>query len=670
MSRSMVYVRLIAGLVALSLLLAACAPPTPPPTPAATAIPVKTAAPISLASPTPAPTLPPPAKYKEAPMLAEQVKAGKLPAVDARLPKNPMVVKPWDKVGKYGGTWRMIGKSSGDSASFTRSTSYEHLVRWIPDWSGVMPNLAESYSVNANSTEYTFKLRDGLKWSDGQPYTTDDIKFWYEDVLMNKDLTPSIPSGWKAGGKVMTIEVVDKLTFKIKFESPNGLFLFTLAAPGGGDISNLPAHWAKKYHQKYSPADVEKLVKDGQFKSWADMWTTLVGNQFAEPSRPRMDAWLPTAPYGRGALTQLIFERNPYYWKVDPEGNQLPYIDKVQFSMIDNVETMLPKIMNGEIEMQFRHFNTNANKAILFDNKAKGNYDFYNLSEGAVNMMVIYFNLTHDDPVKRQIFGNKDFRIGLSYAINRPEIIKTVLVGQGEVSQVCPPKGSPVYDEKLCKQYTEFDLAKANEHLDKAGFKKDASGKRIGPDGKPISFVVESSDTQTQINDMMNMIVKYWKEVGIDATLKVEERALMYSNKEANLHDVVLWNGASGYLPNLLVDPRYWMPFSNESAWGIGWWKYNAKVPGGEKYEPPAEVKKAIDLYNKIVATADPKQQVELTKEMLANARDNFWIIGIVQPADGYGIVKNNFKNVPKSMPMAWIFPTFSPLNPEQFYIE
>jgi peptide/nickel transport system substrate-binding protein len=666
----MVIVRLIAGLVALSLLMAACAPPTPPPTPAATTVPVKTAAPVSMASPTPAPTLPPPSKYKEAPALAEQVKAGKLPAVDARLPKNPMVVKPWDKVGKYGGTWRMIGKSSLDDASFRRTTAYENLVRWIPDWSGVMPNLAESYTVNPNSTEYTFKLRDGLKWSDGQPYTTDDIKFWYEDVLMNKDLTPSIANTWKAGGKALTIEVVDKLTFKVKFESPNGLFLFSLAAPDGAGISSLPAHWAKKYHQKYSPAEVEKLVKDGQFKSWADMWTALVSNEYADPSRPRMYAWLPTAPYGRGAITQLVFERNPYYWKVDPEGNQLPYIDKVTFSMIDNVEAMLPKIMNGEIEMQFRHFNTNANKSILFDNKAKGNYDFYSLSEGAVNMMVIYFNQTHDDPVKRQIFSNKDFRIGLSFAINRPEIIKTILVGQGEVSQVCPPKGSPVYDEKLCKQYTEFDLAKANEYLDKAGFKKDASGKRLGPDGKPISFVVESSDTQTQVNDMMNMIVKYWKEVGIDASLKVEERTAMYNSKAANAHDVVLWNGASGYLPNLLVDPRYWMPFSDESAWGIGWVRYNLKTPGGEKYEPPAEVKKSIELYNKIVGTADPKQQVEFTKEMLANARDSFWTIGIVQPADGYGVVKNNFKNVPKSMPMAWIFPTFAPLNPEQFYIE
>ena len=137
----------------------------------------------------PAATTAPASKYKESPTLTEQVKAGKLPAVDQRLPANPLVVKG-AKVGKYGGNWRMGMTAGTDDVSFYRILAYEPLVRWNVEWTDIVPNVAEKWDANQAATEFTIYLRKGLKWSDGTPVTADDILFWWEDVALNKELSP------------------------------------------------------------------------------------------------------------------------------------------------------------------------------------------------------------------------------------------------------------------------------------------------------------------------------------------------------------------------------------------------------------------------------------------------------------------------------------------------
>ena len=206
----------LSGSLTAAAALAACAPqatPTAaPPTaapaatqpPAPTAVP-PTAAPAATKPPaTAAPTAPPAAKYKESPLLADLVKAGKLPPVEQRLPANPLVVKPVDKVGKYGGTWRTALRGGQDDAWTTRIIGYDYLVRWDREWTTVIPYVAESWTSTPDATEYTFKLRKGMKWSDGKPFTADDIVFWVTDILNNKDLTAAVGGSWAAGGKYLT----------------------------------------------------------------------------------------------------------------------------------------------------------------------------------------------------------------------------------------------------------------------------------------------------------------------------------------------------------------------------------------------------------------------------------------------------------------------------------
>ncbi len=466
------------------------------------------------------------------------------------------------------------------------------------------------------------------------------------------------------------MEFPDDYTVVVKFSAPNGLFLSRLATPDTLDMVRIPAEWAKQYHINYvSQADMDKMVKEGQYETWKDLFNAKVmgDSYFQQPDRPQMTAWILKDAYVGGA-TQVTYVRNPYYWKVDPEGNQLPYMDGVSYAVVDSVDAMVPKALNGEVDMQERHINTLPNKPLFIDNQEKGDYRLFTVYDGALNLMTIMFNLNSQDPVKNEIFNNKDFRIGLSYAINRQEIIDTVYVGVGSPWQTAPKESSPFYDEELAKQYTEYDLDKAAEYLDKAGYEKNSAGKRVGPDGKPISFVVEVIDTNPQWIDMLNMISKYWAEIGIDMQPKVEERSIMYANKAALLDDAGVW-GTSGFLAEVLLDPRYFLPYSNESIWAVGWANWYNGVPEGKDYEPPEAIKQELDLYGQVNATADVDKQVELMNQILQIAKENFWTIGVAVGPDGYGIVKNNLHNV-IDQPSGWLYPNPAPTNPEQYYFD
>ena len=615
----------------------------------------------------------------EAPQLAAMVKEGKLPPLDQRLGKAPLVVKPIEKVGKYGGQWRSGLLGGQDTAWLTRTIGNENLVRWDLEWKQVIPNVAEKFEANSDATEYTFTLREGMKWSDGQPFTADDILFWGEDHVLNKELNPGGAAEWlTAGDKPVTVEKVDATTVKFKFAAPNGLFLQRLATPSGVDPTRYPKHYLQQFHQKYNPDNVARLAQEAGAENWVKLFQLKGASVPGTPydalwqnrDLPTLHAWMLTQPYGE--VTRVVAERNPFYWKVDPEGNQLPYLDRVVYDVMQDRETLVLKALNGEIDMMDRHIATLQNKAVFFENQQKGGYHFFETISSSMNQLIIALNLTHKDKVKREIFQNKDFRIGLSYAINRKEVIDVVYVAQGEPWQAAPHKESEFYNERLAKQYTEYDIANANEHLDKAGYtQKDAEGFRLGPDGNRISFAVEvTAATGTDRVDALQLIRGHWQKVGIDAQIKEEDRSLLYSRKNANEHDAVVWGGDGGL--DVILEPRYYFPYSTESNFAQAWtiWYNPGGNPRTAPEEPPEATKQQMQLYDQLKATADKDQQAALMKQILEIAADEFYCIGIVLPPNGYGIVKNNFKNVPATMPGAWLYPNPAPSNTCQYFVE
>ncbi|MBX3014367.1 MAG: ABC transporter substrate-binding protein [Caldilineaceae bacterium] len=660
-----------AVVIVLFSLLAGCTPTAPTSTAPAEATPPATeSATMSAADTT----------QKEAPILAALVAAGTLPPLAERLPETPLVVEPVESLGQYGGTWRMALVGGQDNAWLVRTISYDHLMRWTRDWTGIEPNVAQAVTVNDDASEYTFQLRPGMKWSDGQPFTADDLVFWWNDVALNTDLSPGGPPSWmRVGSEPATVTKVDDTTAVVKFPMPNGLFLQYLATPDGDTPTRYPKHYCAQFHQDYNTENLDELVQTANASDWVNLFQlkcagvpgTPYDARWQNGELPTLKAWMLTTPYG--ASTQVIAERNPYYWKVDPEGRQLPYIDKVLYDVLEDREVLLLKVMNGEIDMMSRHFNTNDNKAVIADSAEQAELGFFE-TRNSGNTVGFHFNMNHKDPRMRTIFQDKNFRIAMSLAMNRQEAIDVILVGQGTpMNNAMDPKSIPeLYDEEMATQYTEYDPALAAEYLAKVGMtEKGADGFYLGPDGAPFSFVVQTTPAFGYV-DMAEMIVNQWRDFGINAQLNSMDRALLYTRKDSNDHDVHVWGAGGG--SEVFLDPRHFLPVTSESAYAMAWytWFVNPSGDGAltQPEEPPAAVKEQMELYNQIKATGDYQEQLRLMQAILAIAKEEFYVIGVSSSLSGYGVVRNNFHNVPTSLPGSWQYPDPAPTNPEQYWMD
>jgi peptide/nickel transport system substrate-binding protein len=611
------------------------------------------------------------ADYHQSPILDDLVKAGTLPPVEQRLPANPRVETPVEQVGQYGGTWRsgMVGGS--DRNWMFRITGYEPLIAWDRDWTGkVIPNLAEEFSGNADATEFTFKLRKGLKWSDGQPFTADDVGFFVNDLARNKDLFPNPPDWLAVDGKIGEFTKIDDQNFKIKFASPYGLFLQRLASVYGVQINMMAKHYCSQFMPQYNTTSLDAMIKEAGVKSWSELYIKKCGldteanERWQNPERPVMEPWMIKDPYVGGA-TVVTFDRNPYYFKVDPAGNQLPYIDKLQISVNGDTQTLVLKVVNGEIDYQDRHIDANSNRAVFADAAQKCDCRIIEEMNADMNTAIISLNLTHPDPVKREIFNNKDFRIGLSYAMDRKAIIDSAYLGQGEPWQAGPRRDSSYFNERLGTQYTEYNVKLANEYLDKAYPKKDDQGFRLGPDGKRISFSIMVIPALGDWLDATQLVTQYWQKVGIDVKAQTVDRTLFYDRKDKNEQDATVFEGSGGSA-DALLEPTFYLPFWNESLFAVAWGNWYAS--GGKSgEEPPAEVKKQMDLYRQIKASADAEKQRELFKQVLDIAADQFYAFGISTPGNLFAVAKNNMHNIPVAW-RAWTYPSPVASNTEQYY--
>lgn len=620
------------------------------------------------------------AESLEAPMLAEMVASGDLPPLAERLPAEPLMVDPVESLGQYGGTWRTALVGGADNAWLTRTISYEHLVRWTREWTGIEPNIAKSFEANAEGTEYTFTLREGMKWSDGAPFTADDILYWYEINVADAEYEAAhnVGSWLTAGGEPVVVEKVDDYTVKFIFAAPNGLFLQNLATPSGPAITSWPRHYCSQFHPS-TAENIDALIAENSANDWVNLMELKCGGVSGTPYEarwynaelPTLMAWDITRSYLDNS-TQLIAERNPYYWKVDTSGRQLPYIDRVVYEILEDREVLLLKVLNGEVDMMSRHFNTNDNKAVLADSAGAGDFSFFETVESG-NTTGFMFNLTHKDPRMRAIFQDKNFRIAMSHCINRQEIIDVLYVGQGEPMQNAIGKEVPaLYDEEMYTMHTEYDVDLAHEYLAQAGITEMGDdGFFLGSDGEPFAFTVQATDS-FGFNDRAEMVTNQWRACGINATLSVIDRSLLYTRKDSNEHDVHVWGAGAG--PDVFLDPRHLFPANMESAFAQAWvtWYINRTGEGAltPPEEPPAEVQRQMELYDQIKATGDQDLQVELMKEIIEIAKEQFYMIGLSSSPPGYGIVKNNFHNVPMSMPGSWQYPTPAPTNPEQYWIE
>lgn len=613
------------------------------------------------------------AKFREAESLKAKVDAGELPTLDQRLPEKPLVIKPHESVGTYGGTWNLALVGGGSLSHIFRFQAYEPLVRYSPDWSGVTLNVAEAFDANEDATQYTIRLRKGMKWSDGHPYTTADIKFWYDTVLTDDRVAFAGQGHWRSNGEPARLEVVDEQTFRVIFAEPNGLFPLQVAWSNLDQTTRCPKHYLQQFHIDYNPK-ADEAAKQRGFEGWIAAFQAIAGFQddnsfFLNSSKkPCLNAWMFTIAPGENT-ERAVAERNPYYWKVDTEGNQLPYMERIVYQMVADPQVLLLKAMQGEIDMMDQYIGTPTNKAVLYDARAQGDYDFYTLTSTEANVMNFILNLNHSDETKRKLFRNRDFRAALSMSLDRQTLIDAVLVSQGAPAQPSIKPDDPLYNEQLAGQFTEYDIDKANALLDVIIPKRDDQNFRLDEAGRRVSIIFEIDQARPIFLDFFQLAIPMFQAVGIDAQLRTMDRSLWETRVrrgrsfDATAHQF----GANGGVAAML-DPRYYAPTDNNAVYGPAWslWYVDPNNPSAE--EPPEETKRQLALYDDLKAKPDAASQQDVMKQILQGAADNFYVFGISLPSDGYGIVKNNMRNILKTMPNSFGWPTPAPTMPEQFY--
>jgi len=600
--------------------------------------------------------------FDEAPMLARLVSAGSLPPVAERLPENPLVIVPPHQMGPYGGTWKRFATTVPDINLYEDRYSYEGLIRWGPMGRKILPNLAVRWKIEDGGRTYTFWLRKGVRWSDGHPFTVDDIVFWHEDVLKNKQLTPVVPPEYRRGGETMELDKVDDHTVRFRFKRPHGLFMKRMAS-NSYDMVTYPKHYLKNFHPRYTPeAQLDDDARAEGFDGWHKRFIDL--QEWRNTEIPRLWAWLCRRP---PPGQPVLFERNAYYYKVDPQGNQLPYIDRISFEILER-ETINLKAMHGEMGMQSRHM-LFKNYPLFMENQRKGDYRVLHWLDGTGGQNALAPNMNHKDPVLRKIIQDRRFRIALSLAINRDEINELFYSGLAHPRQVSPPPGSAFYSPEYERAYTEYNPKEANRLLDEMGLnKRDRQGTRLRPDGKPLTLTIEMPDIFGASKEGTQLIAEYWTAVGVKSSMKLLARPLAEVRYAAMMHDVGVFGGSDEMIP--VMDPRWFLPYSPSSYQGVDYARW-FQTEGKKGTEPPPEIRRCMDVYRQIMETPDEAEQVRLFSEIIELNRKNLWVIGIVGQIPAVMLVKNNFKNVPEvAIGWGWVIRTPGTTAPECYAIQ
>lgn len=601
-----------------------------------------------------------PTAFQEAPSLAARVTAGEIPALAERLPlaEDIMVVEPIEELGQYGGTWRGAFTGTADFHAYGRSV-YEQILRWPRNpQNPIGPGLAKEWVFSEDGTSLTLSLRRGLKWSDGEPFTVDDIIFWWEDIETNAEITPAVHAEWTVGGQPMTLEKVDEATIILKFAQPNGLATRMLAFHGCQWPLNFerfgffaPKHYLSQFHPTYSPDVTDYTL----FNERADD---------LNPERPGMSAW--TVSSWTPGDNVIIASRNPYYWKVDPAGNQYPYIDEIRLDLVENSEVVNLKAANGEIDMQFRNIAI-PKFPVLQENAEAGEYRLLRWPDAQGSAPTFYPNLTTDDPLLRTLFRDRRFRQALSLGIDRAQINRVSHRELGVERAATLVPDSPFFVPEVEQLNATYDVAAAEALLDEIGLVKGSDGVRTHPSGEPVRFLVESSYTTGPQLDAIELVHQNWVALGLAPEIKTMDRALYWERAIGNQVQMAVWGMDRGLEP--FVDPIYLIPFDNRSWWAVNWgvW-YHENGAGGE--EPDEDARAVQTLYDEFKVTIDAARQIELGKEIVRLHGENVWNIGTVGMPPAIVVVKNNFRNVPEEAVTDWIFMSPGNLDPFQFFFK
>ena len=591
--------------------------------------------------------------YSEAPSLAKKVAAGKLPPVDERLPINPRKLNFKNlglKIGKYGGSIRMLMARAKDARQMS-VYGYSRLVGYHPKTFELEADILESFEVK-EGRRFTFELRRGHKWSDGQPLTSEDFRYWWEDVANNKELSPVGPP------KIMTIndelpifEVINRYKFRYTWKRPNPDFLPRLASASPLYIYR-PAHYMRQFHEKYTDQDVlKKTVKKSKQRNWAALHNKM-DNLYRNDNvdLPVLQPWVSIS---KPSASRLIFKRNPFFHRVDPEGKQLPYTDSFIFTIANN--KLIPaKTGTGEVDLQARYLRFD-DYTFLKKGEERSPYStrLWKTAKGA--HLALFPNLNVNNPILRKLIRDVRFRRALSLSVHRHEINQVIYYGLaiGGNNSVLPE--SPLYRPTYRNKWANFDLQKANQLLDEIGLvQRDSSGIRLMPDGSPLHLIIETAGESTEQTDVLELVRDSWLKIGIKIFSKPSQRNVFRNRIFSGETAMSIWSGVENGLITSNSSPAEFVPTSQQSLQWPKWGQYYET--NGKAGERPTEehIIHLLELYQRWKNTAAQKEKSEIWEKILKIHSDQIYSIGLVAAVLQPVVVSSRLKNVPLSAIYNW----------------
>ena len=588
---------------------------------------------------------------KEVPSLAEQVKAGSLPPVDQRIPKVPSVVTQFsgsDGAGIPGGELNMLVASARDTRLMTIYANARLIV--YDEHFKLHPDILESYE-DKGGREFTFKLRAGHKWSDGTPFTTEDFRYFWEDIANNKELSPRGPSvELLVDDKPPKVEIIDELTIRYTWDKPNPYFIESQARAAPLFLYR-PAHYLKKVHAKFASAeDIAKAARGGQ-QSWVQIHRR-VDVMYANdnPDMPTLNPWkLVTAPPAQ----RFVFQRNPFYYRIDEKGHQLPYADRVIFTLA--APNLVPaKAGLGEADLQPRYLN--MRDYTFLRKSAKSSHIEVRLWEsGSGSQLALYPNLNAKDEVWRKVFRDVRVRRALSLGIDREELNQVVYIGLARPSNNTIMPRSTLFKPEYATKWATHDPKLANRLLDEAGLdRRNNLGVRLLPDGRTATIVIEHASEETEDTDAMSLIADQWKKIGIRLLAKPQSINNFRLRNTSGESLMVAYAGYTTAVPTAVTSPKEFAPTMQG---GLQWPKWGLFFETGGKQGEKCDLPEAEQLLELVKnweqASNDDVRRAAWTKILEINADQTFSIgtvNGIMQPI----VVGPKVKNVPKEGYYAW----------------
>jgi peptide/nickel transport system substrate-binding protein len=582
----------------------------------------------------------------ESPILAERVARGELPPVSERLPQNPMVVamdREYQSPGTHGGDLSVLMGRSKDVRmmvvyGYTRLIGYNLSFRFMPD-------VLESFEIDEGRI-FTFKLRRGHRWSDGHPFTSEDFRYYWEDFATNIELAKfGPPAALLVDGKPPKFEVIDETTVRYTWHKPNPFFLPALAGARPETIF-APAHYLKAFHANYSDrATLDAMAKAEGRRNWVALhFSRYRPYKNINPELPTLQPWVNTT---RAPSQRFVFVRNPFYHRVDSEGKQLPYIDRVIMNIADG--KLIPaKTGAGESDLQARHINFSDYTFLKkSESRTKNRVLLWDTTKGA--HIALFPNLNVEDPVWQKLVRDARFRHALSVAIDRSEINQVIYYGLAREGNDSVFPDCPLYKPEYSKAWAEFDLKKANALLDEIGLtKRNDKGIRLLPDGRPLEIIVETAGESTEQVDVLELVASTWKKAGIKLFSKPLQREVFRNRIYSGKTVVSVWGGLENGLPTPDMSPGELAPTQQDQLQWPKWGQfYETNGKAGEPADLP-EVKELVELNNKWLLATKEKDREKIWQRMLEIRAEQTYSIGIVAGVPQPVIVNATLRNLPK----------------------